>query len=326
MKAIRVHQYGDPGVLVLEDVPTPEPGPDQALVRVEAAGINFADVRERAGSSPAPLPFTPGAEAAGVVAALGRDADAGRVRVGDRVAIPSAPALGAYAEYIAVPTAALVPLPDGLDARQAAAALIQGLTAHALAHEAYPVRAGDTVLAHSAAGGVGLLLTQMAARAGTRVIGTVSREEKAAAARDAGAVEVIVRTRADFVSEARRLTGGRGVDAVYDGIGKDTVAAGLDALRPRGTMVVYGRASGPPPAIEPATLLAKGSLFLTMATVRDYIATPAEVARRSDEVLGWVRSGALRLRIERAFPLAEAATAHRLLESGATVGKLLLIP
>ncbi len=326
MKAIRVHQYGDPDVLVLEDVPTPEPGPDQALVRVEAAGINFMDIRQRAGSYPAPLPFTPGVEAAGIVAALGPGADTGRVRLGDRVAIPYASSPSAYAEYVVAPTAALLPLPDGLDARQAAAALLQGGTAHALAHGAYPVRASDTVLVHSAAGGVGLLLTQMAVRAGARVIGTVSRAEKVAAARDAGATEVIVRTQTDFASEARRLTGGRGVDAVYDAVGKETVVAGLDALRPRGTMVVYGGASGPAPAIEPATLLAKGSLFLTQVAALDYVATPAEAARRLGEVLGWVRAGEVRLHIERAFPLAEAATAHRLLESGATVGKLLLIP
>jgi NADPH2:quinone reductase len=328
MKAIRIHRYGDPGVLALEDVPTPEPGPGQVLVRIEAAGINFMDAHQRAGSYPGPLPFTPGVEAAGVVAALGPGADGAGVRVGDRVAIPAAPAPGTYAEYIAVSAAALVPLPDDLDARQAAAVMLPGITAHTLAagDGAYPARAGDTVLVHSAAGGVGLLLTQMVARAGARVIGTVSREEKAAAARDAGADEVIVRGRVDFASEARRLTGGRGVDAVYDGIGKDTVAAGLDALRPRGTMVVYGAASGPAPAIEPATLGAKGSLFLTHVNARDYAATPAEAARRLGEIFGWVRSGDVRLRIERAFPLAEAATAHRLLESGATVGKLLLIP
>jgi NADPH2:quinone reductase len=320
MRAIRVAEYGGPEVLRLEEVPDPVPGPNEAVVRVRAAGVNFIDVYHRTGRYPMELPFTPGSEAAGVVEAVGeavRD-----VREGDRVAFASHP--GAYAERVAVPAWKLVPLPGGVDERQAAAAMLQGMTAHYLSHATHPVRDGETVLVHAAAGGVGLLLVQMAHRLGARVIGTVSTAEKEQLALEAGADAVIRYTESDFEEEVRRLTDGTGVDAVYDSVGRTTFTKGLSCLKPRGMMVLFGGSSGPVEPVDPMVLTAKGSVFLTRPSLGHYMLGRAELLARAGDVLGWVASGDLRLRVERTYPLAEAETAHRDLESRATSGKLLL--
>jgi NADPH:quinone reductase len=320
MKAIRVSEYGGPEVLKLEEIPTPEPGSGEALVRVRAAGVNFIDVYQRTGRYPLTLPFTPGNEAAGTVEAVGDGVD--EVRPGDRVAF--AMQIGAYAEAVAVPAWKLVPLPEGVDERQAAAAMLQGMTAHYLTHATYRIREGDTVLVHAAAGGVGLLLCQMAHRLGAKVIGTVSTEEKAELARGAGADEVILYTETDFEDEVRRMTDGTGVDAVYDSVGKTTFDKGLNCLKPRGTMALFGASSGAVPPFDPLVLSTKGSLFLTRPTLAHYALGRAEMLSRAHDVLGWIASGELNLRIERTYPLADAATAHRDLESRATSGKLVL--
>ena len=320
MRAIRVAEYGGPEVLRLEEVPDPVPGPNEAVVRVRAAGVNFIDVYHRTGRYPMELPFTPGSEAAGVVEAVGeavRD-----VREGDRVAFASHP--GAYAERVAVPAWKLVPLPGGVDERQAAAAMLQGMTAHYLSHSTYAIREGDTVLVHAAAGGVGLLLTQMAKMLGARVIGTVSTEEKAELARGAGADEVILYTEADFEEEVRRLTDGAGLEAVYDSVGQTTYDKSLNCLRPRGMLVLYGASSGPVPPIDPILLSTKGSLYLTRPTLAHYTSTREELMARATDVLDWIASGALSLQIGGVYPLEEAATAHRDLEARTTTGKLLL--
>lgn len=322
MKAIRVHQPGGPEALVYEDVAQPTPGPGEALVKIEAIGINFIDVYRRSGLYPMATPFTLGDEAAGVVAALGPGVE--DLRVGDRVAFASVP--GAYAEYAVAPAARLVQLPAGLDSRQAAAAMLQGMTAHYLTHSTYPIKPGDQVLIHAAAGGAGLLVVQMAKRRGARVFGTVSTEAKAALARAAGADEVILYTQADFEAEVRRLTGGRGVDAVYDSVGQTTFDKSLNCLRPRGYMVLFGQSSGPVAPLNPQILNAKGSLFLTRPTLGNYIATREELLERAGDVLSWIAAGELALRIDSELPLAQAAEAHRKLESRATTGKLLLIP
>jgi NADPH:quinone reductase len=322
MKAIRIHQHGGPEVLSYEDIPTPEPGPGEALVKIEAIGINFIDVYRRVGLYPVALPFTLGEEAAGTVAALGPGVE--NLRVGDRVAYASV--AGAYAEYAVVPAARLVPIPAGLDSRQAAAAMLQGMTAHYLTHSTYPIQPGDQVLVHAAAGGAGLLVVQMAKRRGARVFGTVSTEAKAALARAAGADEVILYTQADFEAEIKRLTGGRGLDAVFDSVGQTTFDKSLNCLRPRGYMVLFGQSSGPVAPFNPQTLNAKGSLFLTRPTLGHYILTRDELLERAGDVLGWAAAGELTLRIDSEFQLAQAADAHRRLESRATSGKLLLIP
>jgi len=322
MKAIRVHEYGGPEALKYEDIARPEPGPGQVLVRVEAIGINFIDVYRRNGQYPGAPPFVLGEEAAGVVAALGAGVEG--LRVGDRVAYSMVQ--GAYAEYAVAPAARLVRLPDGLDARQAAAAMLQGMTAHYLTHSTYPIQPGDTVLVHAAAGGAGLLVVQMAKRRGARVFGTVSTEAKAALAREAGADEIILYTQSDFEADVKRLTNGRGVDAVYDSVGQTTFDKSLNCLRPRGYMVLFGQSSGPVAPLNPQILNAKGSLFLTRPTLAHYIANRDELLHRAGEVLGWIASGELTLRIDSEFPLSEAADAHRRLESRATSGKLLLIP
>jgi NADPH2:quinone reductase len=322
MKAVRVSQYGGPEKLVLDEVPSLELKAGDALVRVRAAGVNFIDVYQRTGHYPVPLPFTPGSEGAGVVEALAGDVT--DLDVGDRVAW--AGHLGAYAESAVVPASKLVRLPDGLDERSAAAAMLQGMTAHYLCHGSYRVTAGDTVLVHAAAGGVGLLLVQMAHGLGARVIGTVSTEEKAELARGAGADDVILYTERDFESEVRRLTDGAGVEVVYDSVGKTTFAKGLDCLKPLGTMVLFGGSSGPVPPFDPLVLSQKGSLFLTRPTLGHYTADRAALMQRADAVLGAVARGELRLRIERTYPLADAAEAHRDLESRRTSGKLLLEP
>jgi NADPH2:quinone reductase len=322
MKAIRVHQPGGPEVLVYEEVAQPVPGPGEALVKIEASGVNFIDVYRRAGLYPAAMPFTLGDEAAGVVAALGPGVE--DLHVGDRVAYASVP--GAYADYAVAPAARLVPIPAGLETRQAAAAMLQGMTAHYLTHSTYPIQPGDQVLIHAAAGGAGLLLVQMAKRRGARVFGTVSTEAKADLARAAGADEVILYTQADFEAEIKRLTGERGVDAVYDSVGQTTFDKSLNCLRPRGYMVLFGQSSGPVAPLNPQVLNAKGSLFLTRPTLGNYIATRDELLERAGDVLGWIAAGELTVRIDSEFPLAEAGAAHRKLESRATSGKLLLIP
>jgi NADPH2:quinone reductase len=322
VNAIQVHQYGGPEVLSYGERAAPEPGPGQVLVKLEAIGINFIDVYRRVGLYPVTLPFIPGEEAAGVVTALGPGVD--DVHVGEHVAFTNV--LGAYAEYAVVLAERLVPIPHGLDARQAAAAMLQGMTAHYLTHSTYPIQAGDRVLIHAAAGGAGLLLVQMAKRRGARVFGTVSTEAKAALAREAGADEIILYTQTDFEIEIKQLTDGRGVDAIYDSVGQTTFDKSLNCLRPRGYMVLFGQSSGPVAPLNPQILNAKGSLFLTRPTLGHYIATRAELLARAGDVLGWIAAGELKLRIDSEFPLAEAAEAHRKLESRATSGKLLLIP
>jgi NADPH2:quinone reductase len=322
LKAIRVEQYGGPEVLRLVDLPIPEPGPGELLIRVEAAGVNFVDVYHRTGLYQRPLPFTPGREGAGVVERLG--AGVTGTRPGDRVV--SETAVGTYAEYALVAEDRAVPLPDGMDARLAAAVMLQGLTAHYLAYSTYPLRSGDTCLVHAAAGGVGLLLCQIASRVGARVIGTAGTEAKARLAGEAGASDVILYNEIDFVEETKRLTGSTGVQVVYDSVGRTTFLKGLDCLAPRGMMVLYGQSSGPADRFDPQLLNQKGSLFLTRPTLAHYVATRGELLERSEELLGWVGDGSLRVRIDREFPLAAAAEAHAELEGRRTTGKVLLVP
>ena len=322
MKAIRIHTPGGPDALRADDVARPVPQPGEAVVKVEAAGLNFIDVYQRSGLYPVPLPATLGQEAAGVVDAVA--ADVRDVRPGDRVAYTGV--LGAYAEYAAVPAQRLVALPDGVSTRQGAAVMLQGLTAHYLATSTYPLEPGDRCLVHAAAGGVGLLLVQIAKLLGAFVIGTVSTAEKEALARGAGADEVIRYTEEDFVAAVRRITGGAGVHVVYDSVGRTTFARGLEALAPRGMMVLFGASSGPVAAFDPQLLNQRGSLFLTRPTLGHYTATRDELLARSDELLGWVASGALTVRAEHEFPLAEAARAHTELEGRRTTGKVLLVP
>lgn len=322
MKAIRVQATGGPEALRLEDLPTPEPGPGQILMRVEAAGVNFVDVYQRKGLYRLPLPFTPGREAAGVVERVG--AGVSDLRPGDRVV--SETVEGGYAEYALVASERAVPLPDGVDARLGAALLLQGITAHYLAYSTYPLRSGDTCLVHAAAGGVGLLLCQIASRLGARVIGTVGSAEKARLAREAGAAEVILYGEKDFLEETRRLTGGAGVQVVYDSVGRTTFLKGLDCLAPRGMMVLYGQSSGPVEAFDPQLLNQKGSLYLTRPTIAHYVPTRSELLHRAEELLGWAKDGKLRVRIGREFPLGSAAEAHAELEGRRTTGKVLLAP
>lgn len=322
MHAIVVEQTGGPEVLTYRQTDTPEPGPGEARVRIEAAGVNFIDVYHRTGLYPRTLPFTPGSEAAGVVDAVGPDVT--EVAVGDRVAYAMQP--GAYAEYAVVPAERLVKIPAGVTAEQAAAVMLQGMTAHYLVTGSYRVREGDTVLVHAAAGGTGLLLVQLARRAGARVIGTVSTAEKEQLAREAGADEVIRYTEHDFEAETRRLTDGRGVQAVYDSVGRTTFLRSLRSLAPRGTLVLFGQSSGPVEPFDPQLLARHGSLFLTRPSLAHYTATREELLWRAGEVLDAVAAGTLRLRIDRALPLSAAAEAHRALEGRQTTGKLLLIP
>jgi len=321
MKAIRVASFGGPEELRLEDVPIPAPGPGQVLVKVEAAGLNYIDVYHRTGLYPNPLPFTPGLEGAGTVSALGPDVTS--LRLGDRVAWASA--LGSYAEQALVPAALLVPVPRELDTPTAAAVMLQGMTAHYLSESTWPLKPGDACLVHAAAGGVGLLLVQMAKGRGARVLGTVSTDEKAALAREAGA-ETILYTRDDFVGEVKRLTGGRGVEVVYDSVGQATFEKSLDCLAPRGMLVLFGQSSGPVAPVNPAVLAQKGSLFLTRPTLFHYVADRPSLEARASAVLGSVAAGRLAVRIDRTFPLAEAAEAHRTLEARKTTGKVLLRP
>lgn len=322
MKAIRILQHGGPEVLKIEEVPLPIPGEEQALIRLEAIGVNFIDVYHRTGLYKVAPPFTPGMEGAGVVESVGKNVK--DIQPGDRVAY--AMTMGSYADHAIVPSWQLIKLPGGVDTRLGAAIMLQGMTAHYLTQTTYPVKSGDSILVHAAAGGVGLLVIQMAKKKGARVIGTVSTDEKAKLAREAGADEVIFYTRQDFETETKRLTQAKGVQVVYDSVGKSTFEKSLNCLVPRGMMVLFGQSSGPVPPFDPGLLAAKGSLFLTRPSLTQYAATRQELLHRAGEVLEWVASGALRVRIEKTFPLIQAPEAHRQLEGRMTTGKVLLIP
>ena len=322
MKIVLVEEPGGPEQLRLIEMPKPEPGRDQALVKIAAAGVNYIDIYHRTGLYKVDPPITLGMEGAGVVEAVGEGVT--EVAPGDRVAY--AMARGSYAEYAVVPAWMLVKLPPALDFQSAAAAMLQGMTAHYLTHSTFPLKSGDACLIHAAAGGVGLLLVQMAKMRGARVFGTVSTPAKAELARQAGADVVILYTEQDFLEVVRRETNGRGVDVVYDSVGAATWDKSLDCLRPRGMMVSFGNASGPVPAFQPLVLSQKGSLFLTRPTLGHYTATREELLWRAGDVLSWVQDGRLKLRIERVYRLEEAAEAHRALESRATSGKLLIVP
>jgi len=322
MKAIRVHAVGGPEALRLEDVPSPQPPPAHLRIRVAAAGLNFIEIYQRTGLYAVPLPWTPGGEGAGEVEAVGEGCR--RFKVGDRVA--SFNLLGSYAEEALVHEDRAVAVPEGMDIRQAAGALLQGMTAHYLAITTCPLQAGDGCLVHAAAGGVGLLLVQIAKRRGARVFGTVSTEEKARLAREAGADHVILYTREDFQSEVRRLTDGRGVRVVYDSVGQATFAKSLDCLAPLGMLALYGQSSGVVPPLDPALLAQKGSLFLTRPSLFHYVADRASLEARAGDVLGWIRDGSLKLRLDRSFPLAQAGDAHRALAARETSGKVLIVP
>lgn len=322
MKAIQVQQPGGVEALQVVDIPVPKPKPNEAVVKIAAAGVNFIDIYLREGRYKAPLPFVNGQEAAGVVTEIGSEVKT--VKPGDRVAY--AGPLGAYAEYAAVPAERLVPVSAGVSDRDAAAAMLQGMTAQYLAYDTFPLKAGQTALVHAAAGGVGLLLVQMAHNIGARVIGTVSTEEKAQLARQAGADETILYTKSDFETETKRLTGGKGVDVVYDSVGKTTFEKGLNILRPRGMMVLYGGSSGAVPPFDLIQLSAKGSLFVTRPKLGDYVITREELLSRAQAVLGMIAAGKLKLRAEHIYKLEDAGQAHRDLEGRKTTGKLLLIP
>jgi NADPH:quinone reductase len=323
MKAIRIHSLGGPEVLQLEDIPEPEPKEGEAVVRLEAIGVNYIDVYFRTGLYKGPaLPFTLGQEGAGTVTALGPGVT--DLAMGDQVAYTGVH--GSYAEFAAVPAARLVKLPGGVTTRQGAAAMLQGMTAHYLATSTYSLKEGDACLVHAAAGGVGQLLCQVAKLRGARVFGTVSTEAKAELAREAGADEVIRYDQQDFAAEVKRLTGGHGVQVVYDGVGRATFDKSLDSLARRGTLVLFGQASGPVPLFDPALLNTKGSLYLTRPSLTHYIATPEELQRRAEDVLGWIAEGRLKIKIGLELPLAEAAEAHRALEERRTTGKVLLKP
>ena len=320
MKAIQIRETGGPEKMQWADVPTPSAGPKQALVRLHASGVNFIDVYFRIGLYKADPPVTLGSEGAGVVEAVGPEVT--EVAVGDRVAY--AMPRGSYAEYAVVPAWQLVKIPDHVDFNTAAAAMLQGMTAHYLTHSTYALKSGDTCLVHAAAGGAGGLIAQMARMLGARVFGTVSTEEKAAIARASGVEEAILYTQQDFESEVKRLTGGRGVDVVYDSVGKTTFDKSLGSLRPRGMLALFGQSSGAVPPFDPSMLNAKGSLFLTRPSLAHHLLTREELLWRAGDVLGWIDSGKLKLRIDRTYPLGEAAQAHRDLESRKTAGKLVL--
>jgi NADPH:quinone reductase len=322
MKAIQVKQFGGPEVLDLAELPTPQPKPDEALVKIAAAGVNFIDIYNRTGHYKVSLPFVPGQEGAGTVTAVGKDVRT--LKVGDRVAYSGV--LGSYAEYATVPADRLAKIPAGFSERDAAAAMLQGMTAHYLSHDTFPLKKGQTALVHAAAGGVGLLLVQMAHNLGARVIGTVSTEDKAKLAREAGADDVILYTQTDFEAETKRLTGGKGVEVVYDSVGKTTFDKGLNLLRPRGMMVLYGGSSGPVGPFDPLVLTQKGSIFLTRPSLQHYIITTEELQSRAGAVWGMIKKDKLKLRIQHTYPLAQAEQAHRDLEGRKTTGKLLLIP
>ena len=322
MKAIRVQRTGGPEVMELDDVPIPRPKAGEAVVKVSVAGVNSIDGHFRDGSLRTPLPFIPGQEGAGVVTEVGPQTKT--VKVGDRMAWSGV--LGSYAEYVVSPEEHLVPVPAALTDEQAAAAMMHGLTAHYLVNDAHKLKAGETALVHAAAGGVGLLLVQMARAIGARVIGTASSEEKAALAREAGADEVIIFTRQDFEAEVKRLTGGKGVDVVYDGVGKATFEKNLNVMRLRGMLVLYGMSSGPVPPVDPAKLSEKGSLYMARTTLAHFTATREELLARTGALFAMIAAGRLKLRIAKTYPLAEAAQAHRDMEARKVAGKLLLLP
>lgn len=322
MKAMRVHKYGGPEVLILDEIPTPEPKAGEARVKIEAIGLNYIDIYQRTGLYPLPPPFTLGMEGAGVVDAVGDNVT--EVQKGDRVAYSMV--LGSCAEYAIVPAWKLAPIPADVGVKSAAALMLQGMTAHYLTHSTYTLRKGETALVHAAAGGVGLLLVQMAHHLGATVMGTVSTEAKAALAKEAGADHVILYTQTDFAAEVKKLTEGRGVHVVYDSVGQSTFSKSLDCLRPRGTMALFGQSSGPVPPFDPAILVAKGSLFLTRPSLIHYTLDRAELLQRAADLFAWTASGKLKLRIEKSFPMSEAAEAHRQLEGRKTTGKVLLIP
>lgn len=322
MKAIQVKKPGGPEALELVDIPVPQPKPNEAVVKIAVAGVNFIDVYHREGRYPVAMPFVIGQEGAGVVSAVG--AETKSVTAGDRVAW--AGVMGSYAEYAAVPADRLVKVPQGVTDREAAAVMLQGMTAEYLAFSTFPLKRGDTALVQAAAGGVGLLLVQMAHNIGARVIGTVSSDEKAKLAREAGADEIILYTQVDFESETKRLTQGKGVDVVYDSVGKSTFEKGLNVLRPRGMMALFGGSSGAVPPFDPIALSQKGSLFLTRPTLFHYIATRSELESRAGAVFQMIADKKLKLRIEHIYPLPQAQQAHRDLEGRKTTGKVLLIP
>ncbi len=322
MRAIRVLGPGDPEVLRLEEIETPDPGPGDARIRVRAAGVNFIDIYERTGLYPTQTPFTPGREAAGLVEAVGPGVET--VSIGDRVAFTMQ--RGSYAEAVTVPADRLVAVPEGIQLRTAAAVMLQGMTAHYLSHSTFPLAPGHTALVHAAAGGVGHLLVQMARMRGARVIATVSTEEKAELARRNGAHEVILYTQLDFMEETRRLTGGRGVDVVYDSVGRETFLRSLDCLAPRGMLALYGQSSGPVETLDPQILNRKGSLFLTRPSLAHYVADRDELLQRADDLFRWILDRSLEVRIDREWLLADAPEAHRYLEGRKTKGKLLLVP
>jgi len=322
MKVIQIKQTGGPEVLEYVDLPIPEPKPNEAVVKIAASGVNFIDVYQREGRYKLPLPFIAGQEGAGVVTAVG--AEVKSPKSGDRVAFCGVQ--GSYAEYAAVPADRLVPIPNGVNDREGAAAILQGMTAHYLVHYSFSLKRGQTALIHAAAGGVGLLLVQMAHNLGARVIGTVSTEEKAQLPRDAGADEIIFYTETDFEAETKRLTGGKGVDVVYDSVGKTTFEKGLNVLRPRGMMVLFGGSSGAVPPFDPIILSQKGSLFLTRPTLIHYIITRDDLIARAEAVFGMIADRKLKMRIEHVYKLSDAQQAHRELEGRKTTGKLLLIP
>ena len=322
MKAIQVHKTGGPEVLTLVDLPVPKAKANEAVVKIAASGVNFIDVYFREGRYPAALPFTDGQEAAGTVTEVGSDVKS--VKVGDRVAYSNV--MGTYAEYAAVPADRLVRVPDKITDQQAAAAMLQGMTAHYLINTTYPLKKGETALIHAAAGGVGLLLVQMAKNIGAHVIGTAGTEEKAKLAREAGADEVIVYATQDFEAETKRLTGGKGVHVVYDGVGKSTFEKGLNVLRPRGYMVLFGGASGPVAPFDPIMLSQKGSLFVTRPSLMHYVALREELEQRSGDVFAMIAAGKLKLRISHTYRLEEVQQAHRDLEGRKTTGKILLAP
>jgi NADPH2:quinone reductase len=322
MKLIQVTKHGGPEELRLVEAPVPTPAAGQALIKVAASGVNFIDVYFRTGLYKADLPFTPGSEAAGTVEAVGPDVTT--VQTGDRVAY--AMVRGSYTEYALVPAAQLVKLPEDVDFSAAAAAMLQGMTAHYLTHSTFPLKKGDVALVHAAAGGAGGLTVQMAKMLGATVYGTAGSEEKAAIAKKAGADEVIIYTQQDFVAEVKRLTNGRGVDVIYDSVGQSTFLKGLDAIRPRGTMVLFGQSSGAVAPLDPGVLNPKGSLFLTRPSLAHYVQNRDELLWRAGDVLNWIAGGKLKLNVQRTYPLAHAAEAHRDLEGRKTAGKLVLLP
>jgi NADPH2:quinone reductase len=323
MQAVRVHEYGGPEALRLEELPTPEPGPGQIRVRIAAVGVNFVEIYQRSGQYQVPLPFPLGSEGAGTVEVLGEGVTT--LRVGQGVAWAGVP--GSYATHVIAPQDRVVPVPDGFDLRDAAALMLQGMTAHYLTHSTYPLGPEHSCLIHAAAGGVGQLFCQMARLRGARlIIGTAGTPEKAQLARDAGAHAAIVYTQHDFAEEVQRMTHGTGLDVVYDSVGKDTFDNSLRCLKPRGSMVLFGASSGAVPPFDVNVLQNRGSLFLTRPTLRDYTASPHELRWRAGDLFSWVQEGKLRLRIERTYPLAEAGTAQHDLASRTTAGKLLLLP